>query len=109
MALALKKKAVYFVRERKHLPFMLQKVESVAPVKVCEFKTADRVLTVRTGALFLFFRLPWPLFRGNGHFLDRGGERQAISGRTSWEDRWPGGGGSYELTEVHRSVPWEKV
>jgi hypothetical protein len=46
MALALKKKAVYFVRERRHLPFMLQKVESVAPVKVCEFRTADRVLTL---------------------------------------------------------------
>jgi hypothetical protein len=58
MALALKKKAVYFVRERKHLPFMLQKVESVAPVKVCEFKTLDRVLTViRTYRRDLFE--PW--------------------------------------------------
>src|SRR5207244_3907216 len=46
IALAMKKKGVYFVRDRKHLPFMLQKVESVAPVKVCEFKTVDRVLTL---------------------------------------------------------------
>lgn len=46
IALALKKKAVYFVRNRRHLPFMLQKAESVAPVKLCEFKTIDRVLTV---------------------------------------------------------------
>jgi hypothetical protein len=46
MALALKKKAVYFVRDRKHLPFILQKLEGVAPVRVCEFKTLDRVLNV---------------------------------------------------------------
>jgi hypothetical protein len=58
MALALKKKAVYFVRERKHLPFMLQKVESVAPIKVCEFKNLERVLKViRTHRKDLFE--PW--------------------------------------------------
>jgi hypothetical protein len=46
IALALKKKAVYFVRSRKHLPFLLQKVESVATVKICEFADLDRILTV---------------------------------------------------------------
>lgn len=46
MALALKKPALYFVRNRMHLPFMLQRAESLASVKVCEFKTTNRLLTI---------------------------------------------------------------
>ena len=46
MALALKKRSVYFVRERRHLPFMLRKAECFASVKVSEFKSINRVLTV---------------------------------------------------------------
>lgn len=46
IALALKKSALYFVHDRRHLPFMLRKAETVAPVKVCEFKTVDAVLAV---------------------------------------------------------------
>jgi hypothetical protein len=78
MALALKKKAVYFVRDRKQLPFMLQKVESVAPVKVCEFKTSDRVLTVIRNYRHDLFE-PWVV----GPSAQAPGGKRATSGGTT--------------------------
>ncbi|MEZ6143110.1 MAG: serine/threonine-protein kinase [Zavarzinella sp.] len=44
MAIAQEKKAVYFVFDRKHLPFMLQHVDRVCPIKIYEIKSIDRVL-----------------------------------------------------------------
>lgn len=44
MAIALEKKAVYFVRDPKHLPFILRHLDRVRPVKIYEYKTVDRIL-----------------------------------------------------------------
>lgn len=44
MAIVLEKKAVYFVQDRKHLPFMLQHLDRVCPVKIYETKATQRIL-----------------------------------------------------------------
>jgi hypothetical protein len=46
MALALGRPSVYFVRDRKHLPFLLQHVDKTSPVKVYEYETFDRILAL---------------------------------------------------------------
>jgi hypothetical protein len=96
MALALKKKAVYFVRERRHLPFMLQKVESIAPVKVCEFKTTDRVLTVIRNYRKDLFE-PWVV----GYSAQATDCDEVASGGTP-----PPGGSLYvRLTVLQQAIP----
>ena len=45
-ALSLHKKAVYFVKNREHLPFMLRFSESAFPVKIHQYKTIEGLLRV---------------------------------------------------------------
>jgi tRNA A-37 threonylcarbamoyl transferase component Bud32 len=44
IALALGKKAVYFARDARHLPFMLRHLDRVCPVKVYEYRAVEYVL-----------------------------------------------------------------
>jgi hypothetical protein len=44
IALALGKKAVYFARDARHLPFMLRHLDRVCPVKIYEYRAVERVL-----------------------------------------------------------------
>ncbi len=43
-ALALDKKAVYFVKDSKHLPFMLRHLDRVFPAKVYEYTSVEKIL-----------------------------------------------------------------
>jgi len=45
-ALAKGMKAVYFVRDVKHLPFLLRHLDRVHPLKIYEYETIDRVVTL---------------------------------------------------------------
>ena len=57
-ALATGMKAVYFVRDVKHLPFLLRHLDRVHPVKIYEYETAERIITlVRRHGAKLFE--PW--------------------------------------------------
>jgi hypothetical protein len=63
IALALGKKAVYFVRDSKHLPFMLRHIDRVYPVKIYEYRGVDRILKLlreHRGRLFEPWREPAP-------------------------------------------------
>ncbi len=57
-ALAMGMKAVYFVRDTKHLPFLLRHLDRVHPVKIYEYETIDRIVSlVRRHKTSLFE--PW--------------------------------------------------
>jgi hypothetical protein len=58
MAVALDKKAVYFVRDVRHLPFMLRHLNRVCPVKVYEYKTVDRIVKLLRDHKVQLFE-PW--------------------------------------------------
>jgi serine/threonine protein kinase len=62
MAVALEKKAVYFVRDPKHLPFMLRHLDRVCPVKIYEYKTVDRILKLLRDHKARLFE-PWTELR----------------------------------------------
>ncbi len=58
MAIALEKKAVYFVHDRKHLPFMLQHLDRVSATKIYETKSLDRIVKLLSDHKSNLFE-PW--------------------------------------------------
>lgn len=65
-ALSLHKKAVYFVKNREHLPFMLRFSESAFPVKIHQYKTIEGLLRVVKNHGSNLFELSSPRLEGLG-------------------------------------------